>query len=148
MSTAESKEIVRRYYEAGGRDDLDAWDALCDPDMVLIAGGFPAPVQGLATIKHFTAGMHQAITPYQLPIYELIAEGDVVAARWGIAGTHTGPLMSPAGLVPPTGRPVSATGMSFCRVANGKIVEERVELDIVSMMAQLGLLPLPAGAGA
>ncbi len=40
------------------------------------------------------------------PLVDLIADGDKVAARWGLEGTHRGPFMS----VAPTGRRVSNAG--------------------------------------
>jgi ketosteroid isomerase-like protein len=59
MSVEANNELVRRYFEAGGRDDLGAWDSLCAPDMQLLAG-FGEPVRGLEAVKGFTAGFHAA----------------------------------------------------------------------------------------
>jgi hypothetical protein len=43
---------------------------------------------------------------------------------------------------------VSMTGISIVRVANGKVVEERIQADIMGMMQQLGLIPSPDPARA
>ena len=51
----------------------------------------------------------------------MIAEGDRVAARLTMRGTHLGPLNG----VPATGRTVVVSGMSIERVAEGRIVEGR-----------------------
>ena len=142
MGAEESKAVVRRYLEAGDRDDLGAWDALCAPDMVLDPG-FAAPIRGLAAIKQFTAGFHSAFSPFSLRIDDLIAEGDRVVARMTTSGTHTGPLMGPTGAVPPTGKRMAMAGIGFYRVADGRIVEERVLMDVVGAMQQLGVMPAP-----
>ena len=144
MAAAMNKEIARRYYEAGHRNDLAAWDEVCSPDMVLDPGFMP-PVQGLDAIRQFTAGLHSAFgDDFFLSVDDLIAEDDTVVARWTEGGTHSGPLMTPDGnVVPPTGKRVDLTGISIVRVADGKITEERVQADILGFMQQLGLVPPP-----
>jgi ketosteroid isomerase-like protein len=141
----ENKNVVRRYFEAGGRDDLDAWDEMCSPDMVLYPG-FGEPMRGLAAVKQFTAGFHGALSDLYLTVHDLIAEGDRVAARWTAGGRQTGPLGGPGGTIPPTGKTIAMNGMSILRVTAGKIVEERVQPDIMGFMQQLGVIPQSEGA--
>jgi predicted ester cyclase len=56
----------------------------------------------------------------QFTVDEMISEGDMVAKRRKAVFTHKGELMG----VPPTGKKVTFTGVSFARFANGKLVEE------------------------
>lgn len=135
--TEENKQLAHRYYEAGARDDLDAWDEICSPDMVLYPG-FMEPVRGLATVKQFTAGFHQSMSGLYITVHDVIAEGDRVAVRWTEGGTNTGPMQTPRGVIPPTGKPVEMAGMSMLRVTGGKITEERVHADFLGFMQQLG----------
>ena len=79
MAAGENKEVVRRYFEAGDRDDLAAWDALCAPDMVLDPG-FAEPTRGLEAVKQFTAGFHAAFADFFLRTEDLLADGDTVRA--------------------------------------------------------------------
>jgi predicted ester cyclase len=148
MSAEANKEIARRYFEAGERDDLAAWDELCVPDMVLLLPGLPDPIRGLEGVRQFTATFHSAFTGYRLQVNELIAEGEGVECRLTMGGTHTAPLISPAGVIPPTGKSFSVGSTSFLRIADGKIIEERVEMDLADMMAQLGVSEIPGAAGA
>src|SRR4051812_27661533 len=121
-----NKEIARRYFDAGHRNDLAAWDDLCSPDMLLDPGFMP-PIHGLDAVRQFTAGMHSAFSDFFLSVDDLIAEGDRVAARWREGGMHSGPLMTPDGtVIAPTGKRVTLTGISLLRVSDGRITEERV----------------------
>ena len=140
MSIEENKELVRRYFDAGDRDDLDAWDEVCAADMVLDPG-FGDPARGLAAVKGFTAAFHSAFSNFYLRVEDLIADGDRVAVRWTTGGTHTAPLLSPGGEIPPTGKAMAMTGMSILRLAGGKIIEERVQADVIGAMQQLGVIP-------
>jgi predicted ester cyclase len=72
----------------------------------------------------------------------LIAEGDSVAERWTGRGTHLGELQGTT----PTGKRVEVPGSVFYRIVDGKIVEGRGQLDMMSMMQQLCVIPSPQQA--
>jgi predicted ester cyclase len=57
--------------------------------------------------------------------------------RWSAKGTHRGDLAG----IPPTGKPVSVTGISIDRIAGGKIVETWGIFDQFGMLQQLGAIP-------
>jgi steroid delta-isomerase-like uncharacterized protein len=69
-----------------------------------------------------------------------VAEGDALAIRFTMTGTHDGPFMG----VPATGRPIRIQAMNFYRLAGGQIVEEHGQPDLLGLMMQIGALPLPA----
>jgi len=76
-------------------------------------------------------------------IEELVAEGDIVAGRLTMSGTHEGPLMGTL----PTGRSVRTNHMHFVRFRDGKAVEHWGVRDDLGMMRQLGLIPEPGRPG-
>ena len=45
--------------------------------------------------------------------------------------------------VPPTGKPVTITGIVISRVAAGKIAEEWEVLDLLGVLQQIGAIPTP-----
>jgi hypothetical protein len=67
-------------------------------------------------------------------IEDLIAEGDRVAYRFTLRGTHTGPFLAVAA----TGPQVTATGIGIGRLADGKLVERWVSLGVLGLLRQLG----------
>jgi predicted ester cyclase len=73
-----------------------------------------------------------------------VAEGDRVAERWTGRGVHRGELMG----IPPTGRRVEAPGSVFYLIVDGKIEELWGQLDMMSVMQQLGAIPSPQQAEA
>jgi predicted ester cyclase len=50
--------------------------------------------------------------------------------------------------IPPTGKPFSVTGMIIARIAEGTAVECWANLDTLSLMQQLGVIPSPEQAEA
>ena len=60
-------------------------------------------------------------------------DADYVAARWTLAGTHTGG--TPWG--EPKGAPILILGESQYRLANGKVVEEWLVFDELAVLTQV-----------
>jgi steroid delta-isomerase-like uncharacterized protein len=75
-------------------------------------------------------------------IEDMIAEGDKVATRYTLEGTHEGELFG----VPPTGQRMSIKSISVERVSDGKIREHWRNTDTLDMMQQLGVIPTPEHA--
>ena len=92
---------------------------------------------GPAGFKPFFEKMRNAFPDMRVTIHDAIQQGDRVAARWTVRMTHRGDGLG----VTATGKPVTITGMSFVRTADGKIVEGWNNWDVLSMMQQVGALP-------
>jgi steroid delta-isomerase-like uncharacterized protein len=75
-------------------------------------------------------------------IEDMIAEGDKVATRYTLEGTHEGELFG----VPPTGQHLSIKSISVERVSDGKIREHWRITDTLDMMQQLGVISMPEHA--
>lgn len=71
-------------------------------------------------------------------IEEVMAEGDLVAFRLLMHGTHRGPL--PGMGLPGTGRRVSVRQIHMARVRDGKVAEHWAVRDDLGMLIQLGAL--------
>jgi steroid delta-isomerase-like uncharacterized protein len=70
-------------------------------------------------------------------VEDMVADGDTVAVRYTMTGTHRGEFSG----VPATDRAVVAQSMAFYRLADGKIVEERAQLDMLGILQQIGGVP-------
>jgi predicted ester cyclase len=76
-----------------------------------------------------------------------VLTGDAAATEVVFTGTHTGPMLSPSGEIPPTGRRVTLRSASVLEMKDGLIASEHVYLDQLEMMGQLGLMPPASSAG-
>lgn len=75
---------------------------------------------------------------------EILSDGDRVAERFTTRGTHLGEFEG----IPPTRKHVEFTGTTIFRIRDGKIAEERTSVDLLALMQQLGVIPVPEDAGA
>jgi steroid delta-isomerase-like uncharacterized protein len=134
----ENKALVRRFVEefwnegnTATADELMAVDA----EIHMPTG----EMVSLDELKSFAATWRGSFPDWHSTFEELIAEGDRVAELWTGRGTHRGELQG----IAPTGKRVEAPGSVFYRIVGGKIVEFRGQLDMMSLMQQLGVLPPP-----
>lgn len=116
MSTEQNKVVVRRFItEVLSGRNLSLADEVLAPNYVNRLTG-----SDLTAFKGFLTGMSQALSDVQLEIDDLVAEGDSVVARWKMGATHSGSLMGEE----PTGKRVSSRGVTYYRLAHGRIVED------------------------
>lgn len=138
MSTETNKAIVRRYIEQvlnSQRHDLIE-EFLTET--IELHGNGPTIV-GLTAVQEWYANLAASFPDWHTTIDDLIAEGDRVVVRTTSKGTHQGEMQG----IPATGKPVTQNAIVIYRLSNGKIVEGRLQTDMLSMMQQLGLMPAP-----
>lgn len=82
-----------------------------------------------------------AFPDLRLRVEHVIADGDMVAYRVSMKGTHMGPF---AGM-PATGRSIEYSAIGFDRLDDGRIVEHHANPDALAILRQIGAFPLPGG---
>jgi steroid delta-isomerase-like uncharacterized protein len=136
MSTEENKEIVRRFFELGpSQGNMGAAKELLAPDFALHVPLPAAP--GIQGISDVVTACRTAFEHLNVTVEDMVAEGDRVAARFTACGVHKGSFMG----LPPTGKPITMTGIEIFRIENGRIAELWGEANRLGLMMQLGILP-------
>ena len=121
MTTAEQhKAHIRRYFqEIVSKGNLDAIPDFVAPDIVFWGPYTSQPIQGLQSFRELIAMLQAAFADLQISEEDMVVEGDTVAVRWTVSGTHRGEFMGTG----PSGEPFQFTGTAFYRIRNGKIIE-------------------------
>ncbi len=70
-----------------------------------------------------------------------VLAGDTVVLEVVWRGTQTGPMETGAGVLPPSGRSFETWATIWARFHDGKLVQERHHIDLLTMLAQIGALP-------
>ncbi len=137
----ENKALVRHYFEEiWDKGNLDLIDELFTTNFVRHGPtGTEGEVRGLEGFKGLVTMYRTAFPDLQVPIEELIAEGDRVVSRWTARGIHQGELMGNA----PTGNQLSVTGIIVDRISGDKIEEEWADYDTLHLLQQIGGVPQP-----
>ena len=141
MSTAENEVLIRRWFQAFNERDWPAEAAVHAADFVAHVAG--APPLDNAGWSAFIAAFGAAFPDFQLIVEDVVAAGDRVAVRWVFHGTQQGEFQG----VAPTGKPVRISAMEINRIAEGKVAEHWVVLDLLGILQQLGAIQAPGASG-
>ncbi len=134
MSTPEAnKATVRRFIdEIFVRGSSSAVDELIAPDAVFHT--YPFGEDPRAGMRAAMERVGVGLSHVEFTVHELVAEGDLVAARLTTAATQTGPFMGMA----PTDRRYEIEELHLFRVRDGTVVEHWHQFDQLGMLRQLG----------
>jgi ketosteroid isomerase-like protein len=138
-------QIVDRHYAEINADDFTDAAELFSPDVVTEAPG-TAPLSGIEALLGYGEAFLRAFPGGRIRRDRFVESGDRIVVEGRFTGTNTGPLQTPTGELPATGRPLELSFADCFRIVDGKITEHRIYYDTVGMLAQLGLMPEPASA--
>jgi predicted ester cyclase len=142
MSTEENKTRLRRGFEEGiNQRKLDVFEELLAPNYV--NHNMPAPAPGPAGFKQVMGMFLTAFPDMRITLEDVFAEGNTVGSRGYFTGTHQGEFMG----IPATNKPVKVTYIDLWRIENGLSVENWVQMDMLGLMQQLGVVPAPGQTG-
>ncbi len=139
MSAEESKATMRRYLGVFEQGNIDLLDELLAPDYTNHSPATPDLPTGPEGVKAVVSMFRSAMPDLRVVIEDMIAEGEKVATRYTLEGTHEGELFG----VPPTGKRLSIKSITVERVSEGRIREHWRVTDTLEMMQQLGVVPEP-----
>jgi predicted ester cyclase len=140
MSAEENKAIVRSFLEGiFTQGNPDVVDELAAPDFVVQDPSSEAGVVDAEGVKESIAWSHSAFPDLRVTIEDQVTEGDKVATRWTVRGTHHGEMMGAV----PTGNQVRFTGTLTDYISGSKIVESWSNWDTLGMLQQIGAVPVP-----
>ncbi len=137
MSIEENKSIPHRYYdEVYNQKNLDVIDEIYNKNVISHISS--QEIKGTDGIKEFVSKNLNGFPDIHFSIEDQIAKGDMVVTRWTFTGTHKGEFKG----IAPTGKSVTATGITMGKIAKGKIIESWISWDSLGMMQQIGAVSL------
>jgi len=138
-----TKKVLDRNISALNAHDIEAYLANQHPDVELILGDGTC-LRGHEQVRQYIQALLAAFPDGQLTFGQQVLGPDAAATEVSFSGTNTGPLPSPAGMLPPTGRTVHLRSASMLQIRDGLIASEHNYADQLELMTQLGLAG-PAG---
>ena len=135
MGVEENKALVRRFYEeVWDKGNLEVADEIFAADYVRHDPRATDAAAGPEGQKRVAGDFRRAFPDLRFEVELIVAEGDLVAARWHASGTHNGRWAT----VEPTGRAIDYSGVNFFRIDGGKVVEIWNHRDDLGLMEQIG----------
>ncbi len=135
----QNKALIEKYIEAWNSFDIQVLDEYLDASFKAYIPSNSNEPMSQEQFKGWVEGIFQPFPDSHYEIQDIFCEGDRVCIRWTYTATQQGDYMG----VPASGKKVEGSAIEIFRVENGKIVEERSEMDALGMMIQLGLVLSP-----
>ena len=140
-------QVVTSLFEAFDEGDLDRAVATVTDDFELLDVAAGQTLRGQEGCRRWLTTFRTALPDARTELVNTFADGDRVASEHIGRGTHTGPFVTPAGDIPPTGRTVELRIAELYELRDGKITRLHAYYDSATMLRQLGLLPASGSGG-
>ena len=137
-ATGENKRIAQQFPEdVATKGNIDLIDDICTEGFTDHTPMWET--RGRENAKQEMEELLSAFSDFSATVEDIIAEGDTVAMRVTLRGTHEGEFQN----IEPTGKEFEVQNMIFTRIEDGKIAERWVQPDMLGLMQQLGVVDRP-----
>jgi predicted ester cyclase len=125
-----NKAIVRRFFEIVNSGELKQLDQVLDKNVIWHGTGGIGTLTGMEDYKRAARPVIEAFPDSKTVIDLIIAEGDLVAARYTASATQKLAFMG----FQPTGKRVVISGNSLIRIEKERIVEVWHGADLMGLL--------------
>jgi predicted ester cyclase len=141
MSEQENTQIAMKFFAEINSRNFGSNRQYQTPDYKQESPGAPGAMDSQQS-EDYLMGFIEAFPDLHFDIRHTIAQGDYVVINWMSSGTHTGGMRTPTGaVIPPTGKKAMVPGSTTYLFKGGKAAQSWVHWDMVTLLAQLGLMP-------
>lgn len=137
MTTTVSSHFADRFAALFNESDLRIADEIFDPAFTAQLPG--APLLDRDGWKGYAGQFLTGFPDLQMELHDLVTTDDRIVLRVTYRGTHLGEFQG----VPPTGKPITLTAIGMFDMADGRVMKNWAEMDVLGLMQQIGAVPTP-----
>ena len=133
------KKIADKIVKAYKSADAAAMSDLYAEDAIIITPG--VELRGKKALQKHIESMLRTFPDLKIEFLTVLPSGNHIVFEQVVSGTNTGPISTPEGEIPPTGKKVEFKAVWIGRISpEGLIEEDRTYFDNADFMRQLGLM--------
>ena len=142
IGSPETIQLAREAVDAFSRGDWErlrtalapntVWEQVCTEDRL----------EGPDAVVDHNRAWKRAFSDARGSVTNALCTDDTAVLEVTYQGTHDGDLQTPQGAIPPSGRSASVRTVLMVRVADGRITEVRQYFDLLTILGQIGAVPL------
>ena len=136
-ATQENIALMRNAFAALSRRDFAAAAGFLSPDFIINLAGVPYQMRGPRIWRKNTEMFFNAFPDVEIETQDMFAADDKVAVRVRFTGTHTGEFLGNQ----PSQKRVDYQSYELYWIADGKIAEEWICSDMLTILTQIGAFP-------
>ncbi|WP_042416434.1 nuclear transport factor 2 family protein [Streptacidiphilus anmyonensis] len=135
----DNEKIIRAAYQVAEEQDVPGWVAAFTEDGTFTDMSIPLTYKGPEELGRTVEVYAKAFPDMHRELERFYVTGDIVVVQLRLQGTHTGPLETPAGTVPPTGKRMDAPCCDVFELVDGRIKRFDCYAEGSVIARQLGL---------
>jgi hypothetical protein len=136
----DAKAMIERSIDRWNERDRGGWLALFDPEPFEFEGPEGVRVAGPQAVELVWSTWIDAFPDNKVGLVGAHGEQDIATHQGVFEGTHTGPLVGPAGTIEATGRSVTLPFVMIYRTNGESITGMRLYFDQMELLTQLGVI--------
>jgi ketosteroid isomerase-like protein len=136
----DAKRFVLEAYATAERMDIASWEALFAVDGTFTDQSVGVTYRGPGEWGYPVRNYGTAFADMHRELYDVWTIGETVIVRLALQGTHSGPLETPFGTIPPTGKKMDAPCADIFELDNGKIKRFDCFPEGSVILTQLGVI--------
>jgi steroid delta-isomerase-like uncharacterized protein len=140
MSSQENATLARQMYRWFNESQYDEVVGCAVENVEVVLVPFGQTFRGHPGFREFLTSFKTAVPDMKLEVTNQVATDDQVVSEFVVRGTHTGPLQTPAGAVPATGKSIEYPVCEVWGIKQGKLASIRNYFDSATLLRQLGLI--------
>jgi len=131
------KDFLKQFVQFINTADENLAQQLISPLAKFHVPMQPEPLQGPIGYLMVLTMMRSGFPDIQWTLDDMVADGDKIAARYTMKGTHRGDFFG----VSATGKPIAVQAINFYRLVDNQIIEEYGQPDMLALLRQIGAVP-------
>lgn len=143
MSAQENARLARDLYDAFSKMDFDRCLAMATDDVEVFLMPTGQTFKGKEGLRAFMSVWKDATPDGTVTVVNQVATDGSVVNECTYHATHTGPLVSPAGEIPASGKTLDLRFCEVWAVRDGKLASIHNYQDFATLLQQIGVMPSP-----
>jgi len=143
LTEEDVKSISEQYLKVWNEGSLDTINEIHAAGYVRHYVDIYEDIVGIDAYKKWVTDTRTMYPDFTVTMEETIFTNDKVIVKATVTGTNTGPLMTPMGELPPTGKKIQFRVADIIQVVDGKITEEWIYYNQAPVLQQLGFTLVP-----
>jgi steroid delta-isomerase-like uncharacterized protein len=137
--TKPNESIAKDFYELFNKRDWKKVEEITDAQCVVRDMALGTELKGTAGVQQWLKQWSTVCSDMRAEV-EVVGTSDTMVTIEGNAyGKNDGPIMTPQGALPASGKPMHVQWVDLLEFKDGKIVSIRCYLDTNRLMSQLGV---------
>ena len=137
-----NSDLVDKFFESMSSGDIDSAMSVMHDNCVYHDMGTGQVMEGLDENRADMENWTNTFSDMKVEVLNHVESGDTVVTEMKMSGVNTGDMEMPDGSkIPATGKSIEMNGCQVAKFQDGKIIKATQYYNMMSMMAQLGLMP-------